>query len=77
MTVLKVCIDPNCDSVAHNCMKSETHCRECNSGLVEINKECYMKKFINNYFQYDYSNDMGDIVTPSKMGYALQLTISI
>lgn len=77
MRVLKVCINPHCDAVAHNCLKKETHCRDCDLGLVEIDKETYQKKYINNYFQYDYSNDTGDIVTPAKMGYSLQMNLSI
>jgi hypothetical protein len=77
MRVLKVCIDPHCDAVAHNCDKKETHCRDCNGGLVEINKETYIAKYINNYFQYDYSNDSGDVVSPAKMDYGLQMNIAL
>ncbi len=51
---LKVCIDPGCEEVAFNIDKKETRCRNCNGRLVEINQKTYDKKFINNFFQYDY-----------------------
>jgi len=75
MSVLKVCINPQCDAVAHNCKKSETHCRDCDSGLVQINKDTYQGKFIDHYFQYDYSNKSGDVVSPNLMGYSFQTTM--
>ncbi len=77
MSCLKVCINPHCDAVAHNCNKKETHCRDCDSGLVEINKGTYQEKYINNYFQYDYSNNIGDVISPSDMGYGLQLNLEL
>jgi len=75
--VLKVCVDPRCEEVAHNCDKKETHCRNCNTLLCQINEETYRAKYINNYFQYDYSNDSGDIVTPVQMGFSLQMKLAL
>jgi hypothetical protein len=74
--VLKVCVDPNCEEIAHNIDKKETRCRNCNCLMVEINKETYRSKFIENYFQYDYSSDSGEIVTSMQMGYSLQSQLS-
>lgn len=70
--MIKVCINPQCEEIAHNIDKNEKHCRNCDFIMVEINKDTYLKKFINNPFQYDYSNDSGKIVTPADMGYDLQ-----
>ncbi len=73
--VLKVCIDPTCEAVAHNCPKKETHCRDCNMILVEIDKKTYETKFINNFFQYDYNTD--ELVTPAQMGYSKQIQLDL
>ena len=51
---IKVCIDPQCEEVAHNVSKNETRCRNCGMLMVEISKATYLKKFARNYFQYDY-----------------------
>lgn len=68
--VLKVCLNDNCDAVAHNCPKKETHCRDCDAILVEINESTYRSKYINNYFQYNYDND--ELVKPTQMSYSMQ-----
>ena len=73
--VLKVCINPHCEEVAHNCPKGETRCRNCNGRLCEINKKTYGDKFINNYFQYNYDDYEAGVVTPMQMGYVLQATL--
>jgi hypothetical protein len=52
--VIKVCSNPSCDEVAHNCLKDETRCRNCDYLLVEINRQTYMKKFIGYPHQTDY-----------------------
>lgn len=51
---IKVCIDPHCEEVAHNCDKKETRCRSCGGRLIAITKKQYWKKFRANFFQYDY-----------------------
>lgn len=73
MICLKVCIDPHCEEVAHNCDKKETRCRNCGMILIEINEKTYKNKFINNFFQVDYSKQDGGFVKPSEMGYSTQL----
>ncbi|MDV7397550.1 hypothetical protein RZS08_39485, partial [Arthrospira platensis SPKY1] len=52
--VTKVCIDPHCEEVAHNCPKSETRCRTCGMVLVEINEKTYEAKFRDAMWQIDY-----------------------
>lgn len=59
--VLKVCIDPHCEEVAHNCPKTETRCRNCGMLLVKINEMAYRKKYAYNTFQIDY--ETGDLIT--------------
>lgn len=54
---LKVCIDPHCEAVWHNCpsgYKVATHCLDCDGNLIKINEETYRKKYAGNFFQYDY-----------------------
>lgn len=55
--VIKICINPHCDAVAHNCDRKETPCRDCGFRLVKINIATYLKKFRDNYFQYNYDNN--------------------
>ena len=73
--MIKVCIDPGCEEIAHNVSKKETRCRNCSMILVEINEATYRKKFINHYFQRDYSTD--DHVTPVQMGFDIQLSLNL
>jgi hypothetical protein len=60
--MIKVCIDPQCEEVAHNCENKETHCRSCNGRLIAISVDQYSKKFKNNFFQYDYTT--GELYRP-------------
>lgn len=55
--MVKVCIDPSCNEVAHNIEKKETRCRTCNGIMVRINEKTYLKKFSDNFFQFDYLTD--------------------
>lgn len=57
MKVIKVCINPTCGDVAHNCPKNETRCRNCDYRLVEINKELYIRKYLFDPCQIDYDTD--------------------
>jgi hypothetical protein len=52
--MIKVCINPNCEEVAHFIDKSETHCRNCGSRMLAINDKTYEEKYKSNFFQYDY-----------------------
>lgn len=63
--MIKVCIDPGCEEVAHNCSKEETRCRSCAGILVAITEQQYWKKFSANFFQYDYLT--GNFYKPNKM----------
>lgn len=53
--MIKKCINPHCDEIAHNIQKKETRCRNCGYLMVEINQETYDKKFRHEPFQIDYS----------------------
>jgi hypothetical protein len=52
---IKVCPNPHCDAIYHNCPKSKTRCLDCNGHIMEINQDTYNKKFSDCFFQYDYS----------------------
>ena len=69
--MIKVCTDPQCEEVAHNIEKDETRCRNCYGLMVEIDQSTYQKKFMDSYFQYDYST--GKLVRPSELGYSIQM----
>lgn len=53
--MIKVCINPQCEEIAHNCPKEETTCRNCEMRLVTVSDNTYYRKFRNYFFQYDYS----------------------
>jgi len=50
----KVCPNPHCDAVFHNCEEKDKKCKDCGTTIRKINKETYNKKFAGNFFQYDY-----------------------
>lgn len=51
---IKVCPDPCCDAVYHNCTKDHTKCLDCGGRIMKINQKTYWKKFSKNWFQYDF-----------------------
>jgi hypothetical protein len=53
-STIKVCGDPQCDAVYHNCPVKITRCPDCNGRIMKINNETYNKKFANYWFQYDF-----------------------
>ena len=57
MLTIKICGDPHCEAVWHNCPKEQTHCKSCGGNMMKINYETYRKKFANNFFQYDYATE--------------------
>jgi transcription initiation factor TFIIIB Brf1 subunit/transcription initiation factor TFIIB len=71
--MIKICVNPHCDEIAHRINKKETRCRNCGMIMVEISVDTYREKFINYPHQVDYST--GERVTPVQMGYSLQLII--
>ena len=54
MERIKICGDPYCEAIFHNCPKKETHCKDCGGRLIEINETTYWKKYSCNFFQYDF-----------------------
>jgi hypothetical protein len=73
--MIKVCINPHCEELAHNYNIDETRCRNCDFILVKITEETYLKKYINNFFQIDYQS--GERVKPNELGYNLQLKLKL
>lgn len=51
--VIKVCLDPTCEAVYHNCSKKLTRCNDCGGRILQINAKTYWNKFSKNWFQYD------------------------
>jgi hypothetical protein len=51
--MIKVCPDPQCEAVYHNCEKSDTRCLDCGGWIKAINLKTYESKFSNNWFQYN------------------------
>jgi hypothetical protein len=62
--MIKVCPDPNCEAVFHNCAKNQTKCADCGGNIMKVNEETYWKKFSNNWFQYNTKT--GEIFRPVK-----------
>lgn len=72
---IKVCPDPQCDAVFHNIPKNITKCEDCNGNIMEINKKTFFKKFVNQWFQYDYQsrNEEGSLLFMRLQPSSLQL----
>lgn len=62
--LIKVCPDPGCEAVFHNCPKKHTKCNDCGGRIMQINEDTFWKKFSNNWFQYDF--ETGEYYRPSK-----------
>lgn len=54
--VIKVCPDPHCEAVYHNCPKKVTHCNDCGGHIITVNLETYQKKFVEKFYQYDWKS---------------------
>lgn len=54
-TIIKVCGNPNCEAIYHNCPAKETKCKDCGGRLIKINEKTYKSKYSNNFFQYDFT----------------------
>lgn len=52
--MIKVCGDPCCSAVFHNCKEENKKCLDCGGRIMRINEKTYRSKFQNFYFQYDY-----------------------
>ena len=62
--LIKVCPDPGCEAVFHNCPKSHTKCNDCGGRVMQVNEETFWSKFSKNWFQYDFTT--GEYYRPSK-----------
>ncbi len=73
MEVIKVCPDPSCEAVYHNCYIKHTRCNDCGGRIMKINETTYWKKFSNNWFQYDFIT--GEYYRPVKKERQLKLEL--
>jgi len=71
--IVKVCPNPHCEAVWHNIPKSYTKCNNCNGRVMQINVDTYLKKFVNNWFQYDFKTN--EYYRPQKPLIQLSLNI--
>lgn len=69
--IIKVCPDPRCEAVYHNCPKKHTKCNNCGGRIIEINENTFWKKFAKNWFQYDFTTN--EYYRPIKNGFQLSL----
>lgn len=72
--LVKVCPDPKCEAVYHNCPKEHTRCNDCGGNIIQINKDTFWKKFSMNWFQYDFLT--GEYYRPQKEGQQLSLDLA-
>jgi hypothetical protein len=68
----KVCGDPYCEAIAHNCTEKNKYCKDCGGRMITINDSTYQKKYSSSYFQYDYES--WEYLRPS-INYNNQLTL--
>jgi len=61
--LIKVCADPLCGNIYHNCPFEVKRC-ECGGGIKMINQDTFFKKFSNTFFQYDQPS--GEYYRPRK-----------
>ena len=72
---IKVCPNPHCEAVFHNIPKNITKCEDCDTNIMEINNETFLKNFSNNWFQYNYQqrNTDGALVIDQVLPKNIQL----
>lgn len=62
--LIKVCVEPGCESLYHNCPFKVKRCEFCGGSIKMINQETYFKKFSDRFFQYDHPT--GEYFRPQK-----------
>jgi hypothetical protein len=70
MNLIKKCPDSGCDAIYHNCKESDKKCKDCGGSIKMINKDTFMKKYANWFFQYDYQT--GEYFRPNFDKYLQQ-----
>jgi coproporphyrinogen III oxidase-like Fe-S oxidoreductase len=63
--LIKVCVQPECESLYHNCPFEVKRCEFCGGSIKMINQETYFKKFSDRFFQYDQPT--GEYLRPRKI----------
>jgi hypothetical protein len=63
--LIKVCVTPGCDAVWHNCPFKVKKCNDCGGSIKMINTKTFLKKFANNWFQYDFAT--GEYYRPTNL----------
>lgn len=70
--LIKVCGDPCCGTIFHNCPFEVKRCSFCDGSIKMINQETFFKKFSNNFFQYDQPT--GEYYRPRKQSQISLIT---
>jgi hypothetical protein len=52
--LIKVCLDPMCEAVYHNCEPSDRRCLCCGHKLLRIDAKTWEKKYSKWFWQYDF-----------------------
>jgi len=63
---IKICGDPHCDAIFHNCPDEAKKCLDCGGKLIKINEKTYQSKFALNFFQYDYKVGNDEYYRPNE-----------
>lgn len=71
--IIKVCPNPQCEAVWHNCPIKHTRCNDCGGWVIKINEETFWKKFSGHYFQYDTLS--GEYFRPVKEAAQLEIEL--
>ena len=52
--MIKVCPNPTCDAVWHNCKTEDKKCKNCGFTIKEIDTKTYTRKYKEFPMQFDY-----------------------
>jgi hypothetical protein len=55
--LIKICPDPHCDTIYHNCTEKDKKCKNCGGTIKMINEKTFFKKYINHFWQLDYKTE--------------------
>lgn len=64
--MIKVCVNPTCEELAHNCKAGATYCKNCGGRMIKINNTTYWSKYLLHYWQYDYLKFPPELMHPDR-----------
>jgi len=66
---IKVCIDPQCDTVFINAPSKPAKCLDCGLTIKMINKQTFLKKYVSGFFSFCYDYKTGDLIRDNLAHY--------